>query len=283
MIQRIMCVMFIIALLIGISSLLAYVPTVAFISMGDNGPFTDPAMKFAQKAFNAQVLTRKDLGKVDFKKFAVVWWHDGDSDPGALNDQELKVFTDYADSGGAILLTSWAIRYATPMGLEEAEARQFGPVADDGIAVGIAPLETTIKLPLWKGLKTIDGKEPSAGNRIQVNSTGYPKTGDYFDTIWKNFTTVATAWGPPESDWGEKIAAFGYWKLGKGKVFNMNWRLPNFHANNKDIAALQTLTTNVINWLAAESLYFAVEPTGKLATTWGEIKLSSMLIPQNSL
>ena len=273
MIKRIMCVMFIIAFLVGITSNLpAANPTVAYISMGDNGPFTKPAMDFAQKAFGAQVLERKDLGKTDFKKFAVVWWHDGDSDPGALNDQELKAFTDYANSGGAVLLTAWAIRYATPMGLEKAEARQFGPTADDGTAIGIAPLETTIKLPLWKGLKTIDGKTPNAGERIQVNSIGFPKSGDYYDTLWKNFITVATAWGPPANDWGEKIAAFGYWKLGKGKVFNMNWRLPNFHANNKDIAALQTLTTNVIDWLASESLYMAVEPAGKLATTWGQIK-----------
>lgn len=273
MIQRPIIVAFINVLLFVIADISsAYVPTVAYISMGDNGPFTEPAMKFAQKTFNTQVLTRKDLGKVDLKKFAVVWWHDGDSDPGALNDQELKAFTDYADSGGAVLLTAWAIRYATPMGLEKAEARQFGPVADDGVSVGIAPLETSIKLPLWKGLKSIDGKEPSAGTRIQVNSTGYPKSGDYFDNIWKNFTNLATAWGPPANEWGERIAAFGYWKLGKGKVFNMNWRLPNFHSNNKDISALQTLTTNVIYWLASESLYFAVEPSGKLASTWGRIR-----------
>jgi len=273
MIKQIICVMLAVTLSTGIISISsALPPTVAFISMGENGPFTEPAMKFAQKAFTTQVLAQKDLGKVDFKKFAVVWWHDGDSDPGALKDQELKAFTDYANAGGAVLLTAWAIRYATPVGLEGAEARQFGPTADDDVAVGIAPLASTIKLPLWKGLKTVDGKDPAAEARIQVNSTGYPKSGDYYDTLWKNFITVATAWGPPANDWGEKIAAFGYWKLGKGKVFNMNWRLPNFHANNKDIAALQTLTTNVVNWLASESLFSPVEPVGKLATTWGNIK-----------
>jgi hypothetical protein len=158
------------------------------------------------------------------------------------------------------------------MGLENAEARQFGPTADDGIAVGITIREDMKNLPLWNGLKSLNGGDPKVGDRIQVNSTGYPKSGDYFDKIWTNFITVADAWGPPANDWGDRIAAFGYWKVDKGKVFNMNWRRPNFHSNNKDIEMLQQLTQNLINWLGSESLFFAVDQAGKLTTTWGNIK-----------
>lgn len=245
---------------------------VGFVSLGDEGPFTKPAWEFAKKRFNATRLERKDLKSETFKKYAVVWWHDGDTDPGALTKGEVDAFMDYAKSGGAVLLTAWAIRYATPMGLENVEARQFGPVPSDGINVGITVLEETEKLGLLKGLKNLKGDPPKVGDRVQVNLTGYPKSGDYFDKIWKNFTTLANAWGPPASDWSDRIAAFGYWKAGKGKVFNMNWRLPNFHANNKDIDQLSQLTENVLNWLGSESAFAAVSSAGRLSLTWGSLK-----------
>ena len=110
---------------------------------------------------------------------------------------------------------------------------------------------------LCDGLENIDGGIPQAGDRIQVNSTGYPKSGDYFSYLWKNFITVANSWGPPANDWADQIAAFGYWEAIAGKVFNMNWRLPNFHENNQDIEMLERLTTNLIEWLASESAFVA--------------------------
>lgn len=242
-----------------------------FIYMGDNGPFTELALEFAEETFDTTVLEQKSLTTVDLRRYAVVWWHEGDTDPGALTNKELKAFLDYAEAGGAILLTGWAIRYATPLGLEDAEARQFGPVEDDGSNVGIILLDEWMALPLWDGLENIDGDTPKAGDRIQVNSTGYPKSGDYYDKIWKNFITVAHAW-EGGTDYTDRIAAFGYWEAGDGKVFNMNWRLPNFHKNNKDIETLQTLTENLIEWLASESVFAAVSPSGKLTTTWAQIK-----------
>jgi len=161
--------------------------------MGDDGPFTKPALEFAEETFDTKLLTRKQLTSADLTQYAVVWWHEGDTDPGALTNQEIDAFIDYAEAGGVVLLTGWAIRYATPMGLEDAEARQFGPVEADGIEVGVTVLKETEKLPLWDGLENIDGKPPKAEDRIQVNSTGYPKSGDYYDKIWKNFITVANA------------------------------------------------------------------------------------------
>jgi len=146
----------------------AIIPKIAFIHMGDDGPFTKPALEFAEKTFDTKQLTQKQLTSIDLTQFAVVWWHDGDTDPGALANQEIDAFMDYAEAGGAVLLTGWAIRYATPMGLEDAEARQFGPVEDDGIEVGVTVLKETEKLPLWDGLENIDGKPPKAEDRIQV-------------------------------------------------------------------------------------------------------------------
>jgi hypothetical protein len=52
----------------------------------------------------------------------------------------------------------------------------------------------------------------------------------------------------------------------------MNWRLPNFHKNNKDIDQIQKLTENVINWLASESEFAEVSAGGKLPIVWGRLK-----------
>ena len=89
---------------------------VGFVHLGDKGDFTEPALKFAERTFKTTQLAKADLKSNTFKQFGVVWWHDGDSDPGALSDAEIDAFVDYAESGGAVLLTGWAIRYATPWG-----------------------------------------------------------------------------------------------------------------------------------------------------------------------
>lgn len=244
---------------------------VGFIYLGDKGPFTSPALDFAKKAFKTTQLAKADLKSDTFKQFGVVWWHDGDADPDGLSDAEINAFVDYAESGGAVLLTGAAIRYATPLGLEKAEPRKFGPVENDGSNVGIIVLQETLKLGLVDGLKNVDGKAPEVEDWIQVNSTGYPVSGDYFDTIWNNFTTLAHAW-EKGTNYTDRIAAFGYWEAGDGKIFNMNWRLPNYHKNNKDIDQIQKLTENVINWLASESEYEDVSAGGKLPIVWGRLK-----------
>ena len=245
--------------------------TVGFVSLGNKGDFTEPALKFAEKTFKTEQLAKADLKSNTFKQFAVVWWHDGDADPGGLSDAEIDAFLDYAETGGAVLLTGAAIRYATPLGLEDAEPRKFGPVENDGSNVGIIVLKETLELGLVDGLKNVDGKTPQVEDWVQVNSTGYPVSGDYFYKIWKNFTTLAHAF-ERGTNYMDRIAAFGYWEAGDGKVFNMNWRLPNYHKNNKDIDQIEKLTENVINWLASESEYADVAAGGKLPVVWGHLK-----------
>ena len=265
--QTVFCLTFLLAFGITIGNAAV---EVGFIYLGDEGPFTSPALEFAEKAFKTKKLAKGDLKSDTFKQFGVIWWHDGDTDPGGLSNAEIDAFLDYAESG-AVLLTGAAIRYATPLGLEDAQPRAFGPVENDGSNVGIIVLKETLELGLVDGLKNVDGKTPQVDDWIQVNSTGYPVSGDYFDTIWKNFTTLANAW-ERGTDYTDRIAAFGYWEAGDGKVFNMNWRLPNFHKNNKDIDQIEKLTENVINWLASESEFSEVSPSSKLPIVWGQLK-----------
>ena len=64
-------------------------------------------------------------------------------------------------------------------------------------------------------------------------------------------------------------------KPGDGKVFNMNWRLPNYHKNNESIDQIEKLTENVINWLASESEFADVSAGDKLPIVWGHLKIRS--------
>ena len=238
-----------------------------YISLGDIGPFTEPAMEFAEEAFSTTLLEGFD----NLTQFGVVWWHDGDVDPGALPNADIAAILEYTESGGAMLLTGAAIKQVTALGLEKAASRAFGPVEDDGSNVGITLLDEWVDVPLWGGLESDGGGAPGAGDNVQLNSTGYPVSGDYFDKIWTDFITVAHVW-EGGTDYSDRIAAFGYWESGDGKVFNMNWRLPNYHENNESIANLLQVTENIIDWLASESVYAAIEPSGKLTITWGQMK-----------
>lgn len=243
---------------------------VGFLYLSENGPFTAPALEFSKATFKTTQLSKSDIKSATLRNFGVVWWHDGDDDPGPLSTGELDVFIDYAESGGALLLTGKAFSYVTPMGLEAAQPRAFGPKLDDGSRVGIIVINETLELGLVEGLQNIDGKDPTVDDWIQINSTGFPISGDYFD-LWKNFTTLAHAW-EGDINYLDRIAAFGYWKSGNGKVFNMNWRLPNFHSNNESIDHLEQLTENVINWLASESEYSDVSASSRLPVLWGQLK-----------
>lgn len=242
-----------------------------YLYLGDNGPYTKPALEFAEDTFSTTVLGKGDIKSGRLKNFAVVWWNEGDTDPGALSKGELDAFLDYAESGGALLFTGRAFSYVTPMGLEAAQPRLFGPEIDDGSKVGIIVQQNTLDLGFVEGLENVDGETPGLNDWIQLNSTGFPLSGDYFDSLAKNFTTLAHAW-EGGIDYADRIAAFGYWEAGDGKVFNMNWRIPNFHKNNQSIDQIQQLTENVINWLASESAYLNVSSRGKLPVVWGKIK-----------
>lgn len=242
-----------------------------YLYLGEKGPFTKPALEFAEDTFSTSVLGKDDIKSDRLKKFAVVWWNEGDTDPGDLSKAEIDAFMDYAESGGAILLTGGAVRYVTTMGLENAQPRQFPPVLDDGSNVGIIVLQETLDLGLVEGLENVDGDPPQVNDWVQVNSTGYPRIADYFDKLAKNIITLAHAW-ERGTNYADRIGAFGYWKAGDGKVFNMNWRIPNFHKNNQSIDQIQQLTENVINWLASESAYLDVSSRGKLPVVWGDLK-----------
>lgn len=241
--------------------------TLAFV--GDKSTFSDhnkAAFEWAQKTYNAQLIAPSDLAKADLTRFAVIWWHDGDTDPTDVFKVARDPLDKYVKSGGALLLSAAAEKLATPLGVESGEPRIYGPGAD-AQAAGLTIRADTINHPVWEGFNRKEGE------RIQVTSVGYPKSSDYWSNKFKDAITIGDCW-ETGSDWHDSVGAFVEWtkNTGKGIVFGMGWRLPHWTENNKDRPTLEKLTINVISYLASKSAFLSVKPSGNVITTWAEIK-----------
>jgi len=97
--------------------------------------------------------------------------------------------------------------------------------------------------------------------------------GDYWSRKFVDAVTIGNCWETGK-DWADEVGAFVEWTSKAGKVFGMGWRLPHFTDDNKDLATLGKVTTNVIEYLASGSAYLSVDPSGKAATKWGKLKTS---------
>ncbi|MDQ1329336.1 MAG: hypothetical protein QG641_2625 [Candidatus Poribacteria bacterium] len=242
--------------------------TVAFI--GDKGTFLDnnkAANEWAQKTYKSPLIAPGDISKTDLTKYAVVWWHDGDTDPTAQIKDCKDALNNYIQSGGTLLLSAAAEKLATDLGIESGVPRVYGPGADAQKA-GLTIPKDTVDHPVWEGFERAEGKQ------IELTTVGFPKSSDYWSLTYKDAVTIGNCW-ETGTDWTNQVGAFVEWSnknTGKGLVFGIGWRLPHWTADNKDRATLEKMTTNVINYLGSKSTYMAVNPSGSLVTTWGEVK-----------
>jgi len=241
--------------------------SLAFI--GDEGTFQDhnkAAVKWARDTFSAEVIAPSDLAEVDLTSYAVVWWHDGDTDPTALLTEPVKkALNDYIQKGGALLPSAAAEKLATVLEVESGFPRIYGPGADNH-AAGLTIREDTLNHPVWEGF------DRAAGERIQTTSLGYPKSSDYWSRTYIDAVTIGDCW-ETGSDWTDEVGAFVEWPQEKGIVFGMGWRLPHWTDDNVDRPTLEKLTTNVIRYLASKSAFLAVHPSGNAITTWARSKI----------
>ncbi|HID55205.1 TPA: DUF4960 domain-containing protein [Candidatus Poribacteria bacterium] len=230
------------------------------------GEHDKPAYEWAKDELNATLLDPADIPKVDLTGFVVLWWHEGDNDPGTMDEEVKKAILDYLEKGGTLLLSAAAEKYASDLGIEKGMFRIYGPGSDNQEA-GVTVREDTKDHPVWEGF------DRTPGTKIKTTSVGYPKSADYWPSKFVNAKTVGDCW-ETGSDWGDTVGAFVEWKVGDGLVFGMGWRIPHWKEDNKERTTLEKLTMNVLNYLAENSAFLSVEPKDKSPIMWGRIKTS---------
>jgi len=237
--------------------------------IGDQSTFGDhnnAAFEWANDTFNVKLIAPDNLANEDLTKYAVLWWHDGDTDPTTLlTDDVARALNDYVEKGGALLLSASAEKLATALGVESGTARIYGPGAD-GQAAGLRIREDTVNHPVWKGF------DPEAGVEIQLTSVGFPMSSDYWSRTYVEAVTIGDCW-ETGSDWTDEVGAFVEWHSGDGIVFGMGWRLPHWTEDNSDRPTLEKLTINLIDYLASESAFLAVDRSGSIITTWASLRM----------
>jgi hypothetical protein len=259
----------IVILCIGMAEYRVCAQEISLAFIGDEGTFQDhnkAAVEWARDTFNAKVISPGALADEDLTRYAVLWWHDGDTDPTSLlTDAVKEALNGYIQGGGTLLLSAAAEKLATGLEVESGFPRIYGPGADDH-AAGLRIREDTLDHPVWEGFERV------VGEQIQTTSLGYPMSSDYWPNTYADAVTIGDCW-ETGSEYGDEVGAFVEWRQGDGIVFGMGWRLPHWTDDNEDLPTLEKLTTNVIHYLAAESAFLAVSPSGNAITTWAHLKI----------
>ena len=206
------------------------------------------------------------------EQFAVLWMFYTETntlpDP-FLADATKKAILDYAEAGGGVFLSALALRYVFELDVEDGgDPRVFGPLGKDPPEIGVVPTADGKNHPVFEGFDT---SKPVFLTSMQQD--GF--TSDFFNfgddpsgTILGTKTRGGGAGG------GER--PFVEYEVGGGIIITLGHHNGVYtDAKSKEGTNLRNLTANVLNYLGENSAFFAVEPNGKLATTWGDLKAAS--------
>ncbi len=203
------------------------------------------------------------------ENFAVLWMFYTETntlpDP-FLADATKKAVLDYVESGGSMFLSALALRYVFELDVDDGgDPRVFQPLGKEPPEIGVVPTADGKNHPVFEGFDT---SKPVFLTSMQQD--GF--TSDFFNfgddpsgTILGTKTRGGGAGG------GER--PFVEYEVGDGIVITLGHHNGVYtDAKSKEGANLRKLTANVLNYLGENSEFFPVEPTGKLATTWGNLK-----------
>ena len=203
--------------------------------------------------------------------FAVLWMFYTETntlpDP-FLADATQKAILDYVEAGGGVFLSALALRYVFELDVEDGgDPRVFQPLGKDPPEIGVVPTADAKNHPVFEGFDT--------SKPIYLTSMAQ----DGFTSDFHNFggtdpsgTILGTKTRGGGAGGGER--PFVEYEVGDGIVITLGHHNGVYtDAKSKESDNLRKLTTNVLNYLGENSAFFAVEPNGKLATTWGELKV----------
>ncbi len=207
------------------------------------------------------------------EQFAVLWMFYTETntlpDP-LLADATQQAILGYVEAGGGVFLSALALRYVVELGIEKGgDPRVFGPLGKDPPEIGIVPTADAKTHPVFKGFDT--SKPVYLTSMAQV---GFTSDFHNFGGTDPEGTILGTKTRGGGAGGGER--PFVEYEVGDGIVITLGHHNGVYtDAKSKEGDNLRKLTTNVLNYLGENSAFFAVEPNGKLATTWGDLKALS--------
>ena len=214
-----------------------------------------------------------DGNTVRLEDFQVVWWHHASSNsipPDFLEGDTMDAFMSFVEDGGSLFLSQVALHYVFDLGLETLEPRLCAPNVDFATS-GIIAAEGQEDHPVFAGFKAM-GADPAEG--FNIDCYGHDNMSDFYPNGPPNEGTVlGMAYQEPHPQaWFGQVTPLCEYKVGDGTIIISGWRFTVFRSGDEgcdDHDKMVKLHENIMDYL---STLAAVEPSGKLAATWGGIK-----------
>jgi len=254
--------------------------TVGLLAGSNNlGEVEEAAYGWAEDNFQTKTLLIDKSG--NFKSggtamqpeaFAVLWMFYTETntlpDP-FLADATKKAILDYVEAGGGMFLSALALRYVVELGVEDGgDPRIFQPLGKEPPEIGVIPTADGKKHPVFEGFDTSKPVFLTSIAQDGFTSDFHNFGGDPAGTILGTKTRGGGA--------GAGERPFVEYEVGDGIIITLGHHNGVYtDAKSEEGENLRNLTANVLNYLGENSAFFAVEPDGKLATAWGDLKTLS--------
>ena len=244
----------------------------------DLGEVEEAAYNWADENFQATILVANESGvfKTDggaamkLDKYAVLWlfYTETNQLPASFQaDSTKKVILNYVESGGSLFLSALGLRYVMDMGVDDGgNARVFQPLGKGPPEIGIKPTDEAKNHPVYEGFDTakpifLTSMAQAGFTADFINFKANPPAGKILGTK----TRGGGAGG------GER--PFVEYDVDSGKIITLGHHNGVYtDTKSPESDNLRKLSNNVLNYLGENSAFFAIDPNGKLTTTWGIIK-----------
>ena len=263
----------------------------AFLEAGDAVPVEhESEYTWAVDNYNATLVHpdgagafKNDSGNsVRLEDFQVVWWHHASSDsipPDFLEDATMDAFVSFVEGGGSLFLSQVAFHYVFDLGIETTQPRLPGSNVDHGVS-GIIAAEGQEDHPVFAGFKAL-GVDPAEG--FNIDCYGHDNMSDFHPNGPPAIGTVlGMAYQEPHPQgWFGQVTPLCEYNVGDGTIIISGWRFTVFRSGDEgcdDHDKMVKLHENIMDYLGTLA---AVEPSGKLASTWGGIKECGVWWPES--
>lgn len=274
------CLILLVLVFAGVPAYSADVTVGLLAGSNKLGEVEEAAYTWAEEHFKTTTLLVDKSGKfknaggtvLQPEEFAVLWLFYTETDTlpePILADATVKAIHGYVEAGGGLFLSALGLRYVVELGVEDGgDPRVFMPLGKDPPEIGVVPTADGKKHPVFEGFDTSG----------PIFLTSMAQAG--FTSDFHNFggapagTILATKTRGGGAGVGER--PFVEYEVGDGLIITLGHHNGVYtDTKSEEGDNLQRLTENVLNYLAENSAFLAVDPNGKLATTWGNLKTSS--------